>query len=335
MLKKLGRRADFLILSVLILHCSNGEAQENRPPARFEFSHSSMGTLFTIAGYGFDSLLAKETANAAFSLIDRFNLIMSDYNPESELMQLCRTSGSGNYIPVSGELFNVLQESLFWSRWSEGIFDITIGPYSQLWRRAGRKDLLPDSVQLQKTAHLVGYQNVKLDPGNQSVLLTKSGMQLDLGGIAKGYTVDKIFNLFSNKGFNMVLVDGGGDIRVGEAPLDSRGWKIRIMNGSGHDSIAYLSNCAIATSGDLYRFTEINGIRYSHIINPFTGYGIAIPRTVTVLASTCTEADVLASILSISGAENGFKLLQTRKEVSAFVMENAKIAKKVYRYPSP
>jgi thiamine biosynthesis lipoprotein len=335
MLKILGRRADFLILSVLILHFSNVEAQVNHPPVRFEFSHSSMGTLFTIAGYGSDSLLAKETASAAFSLIDRFNLIMSDYNPESELMQLCRRSVSSNYIPVSDELFHVLQESLYWSKWSDGIFDISIGPYSQLWRRAGRKDLMPDSAEFQKAAALVGYQNIKLDPANQSVLLTKSGMQLDLGGIAKGYTVDKIFNLFRNNGFDTVLVDGGGDIRVGEAPLDSHGWKIRIMNGDGQDSIAFLSNCAIATSGDLYRFTEINGIRYSHIINPFTGYGITIPRTVTVLAHTCTEADVLASILSISGPEDGFKILQRRKEVSAFIMENEKDKKKMFRYPCP
>ncbi len=335
MTKNSVRWTDFRWLLVFIFIFSNGQAQKNQIQNRFEYSHSSMGTLFTIVGYGSDSLHANETAMAAFSLIDHYNLIMSDYNPESELMQLCGRSGQESSIPVSTELFSILQESLYWSHWSAGIFDITIGPFSQLWRRAGRKDLLPDSAQLQKAATRVGYQYIKLDPSNQSVLLTKPGMQLDLGGIAKGYTVDMIFNLFQRNGFESVLVDGGGDIRAGAAPPGSHGWRIGIMNGSGLDSIAFLSNCAIATSGDLYRFSEINGIRYSHIINPFTGYGITVPRTVTVIAPTCTEADVLASILSISGPENGFILLQTRQKVSAFILESEKENRKVFQYPAP
>jgi len=229
----------------------------------------------------------------------------------------------------------VIQESIYWSEWSDGTFDITIGPYSQLWRRAGRKDLLPDSMQLQEAKALVGYQKIKLNRAERTVMLTKSGMQLDLGGIAKGYTVDKIYNHFKANGYTEVLVDGGGDIRVGKSPPGSEGWRIRIMNGNGLDSMAYLTNCAIATSGDLYRFTEIKGIRYSHIINPFTGYGITIPRTVTVIAPNCTEADVLASILSIMGAENGFELLKKSPEVSAFIVEIEKDEYKVIRYSYP
>ena len=335
MLNILSRRAHFMWILFFIFLFSELRMQEVPPQNRFEFSHSSMGTLFTIIVYGSDSLQIKQTAMAAFSMIDHLNLVMSDYNPESELMKLCRNSGPGKYIPVSSELFNVIQESIYWSEWSDGTFDITIGPYSQLWRRAGRKDLLPDSMQLQEAKALVGYQKIKLNRAERTVMLTKSGMQLDLGGIAKGYTVDKIYNHFKANGYTEVLVDGGGDIRVGKSPPGSEGWKIRIMNGNGLDSMAYLTNCAIATSGDLYRFTEIKGIRYSHIINPFTGYGITIPRTVTVIAPNCTEADVLASILSIMGAENGFELLKKSPEVSAFIVEIEKDEYKVIRYSYP
>lgn len=335
MLKFLKKWKDFLLLTGVVFIFLDVNAQENQDPNRFEFSHSSMGSLFTIIGYGSDSILQQETAKAAFLMVDRLNLIMSDYNPESELMKLCRTAGQGEYIPVSGELFAIIQESQRWSVWSGGIFDITVGAYSQLWRRAGRKDQIPDSSQLEKAASVVGYHDIQLDTANHSVKLVNPGMQLDLGGIAKGYTVDKIFNLFRNNGFDTVLVNGGGDIRVGENPPGTQGWKIRIENENGRDSISFLSNCAIATSGDLYRFTEINGVRYSHIIDPFTGFGITIPRTVTITAPACMEADVLASILSISGARVGFGLLKNLKDVNALIVEVEKDGKKILQYSSP
>ena len=326
---------DFLLLVGVISFFIKVNAQQIHDQIRFEFSHSSMGSLFTIVGYGSDSLRAKETALTAFSMIDRFNLIMSDYNPESELMQLCRRSGQENYTQVSSELYDIIWQSLFWSEWSKGIFDITVGTYSQLWRRAGRKDLLPDPHQIDKAASTVGFQYIKLDSANQSVRLVKPDMQLDLGGIAKGYTVDKIFKLFRDKGFERILVDGGGDIMTGESPPGARGWKIRIENENGIDSVSFLSNCAIATSGDLYRFTEIDGIRYSHIIDPFTGYGISMPRTVTVSAPTCTEADVLASILSIIGPDRGFEMLKKLESVRALIIEMKNDEKKLFQYPNP
>lgn len=333
MFKYLERHTDFLGFLIFILFFSGAHAQKEAELKRFEYSHSSMGTLFTIIGYGSDSLHARETVMAAFSMIDHLNLIMSDYNPESELMKLCRKSGEGTYIPVSSELFQVIRESLHWSEWSGGIFDITIGPYSQLWRRAGRKDILPDSAQIKKIGNLVGYQFIKLDTPKQAVLLSRPGMQLDLGGIAKGYTVDKIYKFLKENGYDMVLVDGGGDIRVGNKPPTTDGWKVRIMGGNGSDSILVETNCAIATSGDLYRFTEIDGKRYSHIINPFTGYGISTSRTVTVIAPDCSEADVLASILSITGADKGFQLLGKREEVKVFMLELDNEELKEFSYP--
>jgi thiamine biosynthesis lipoprotein len=335
MRKNLGRRTGFLWFLLSIIPFSMSPAQENHDSFRFEYSHSSMGSLFTIIGYGSDTLHARAMANSAFSMIDRLDLIMSDYNPESELMKLSRQSGNGEFIPVTTELFHVIRQSLFWSAWTGGIFDITIGPFSQLWRRAGRKDVLPDSIQIHRAATRVGYQYIQLDTINQSVMLVKPGMQLDLGGIAKGYTVDEIFHFFKDQGYDRLLVDGGGDIRVGNNPPGTDGWKIRISGGNGLDSLVYLSDCAVATSGDIYRFAEINGKRYSHIINPFTGYGIQIPRTVTVIAPDCTEADVLASTLSIAGVKEGFRLLKKQKEVKALILEDRKGKLKEYRFASP
>ncbi|MBR9998491.1 MAG: FAD:protein FMN transferase [Cyclobacteriaceae bacterium] len=291
-----------------------------------------MGSLFTIVGYGSDTGKASRIAMASFAMVDSLNLIMSDYNPESELMRLSRLSGNGKWIPVSDELYEIIRESLCWSRRTDGLFDITVGAYSQLWRRAGRKEKIPDTLMLNNAASVVGFKYIKLNKNKQAVKLTKPGIQLDLGGIAKGYTVDRIFELFRSNGFDAVLVDGGGDIRTGENPPGSRGWKIVIETQYSTDSIAYVENSAIATSGDLFRFTEINGIRYSHIINPRTGYGITIPRTVTVTAPDCTTADVLSSFLSISGPDKGFKSLDKLDGVDAIIVEIENGDKKIYRY---
>jgi thiamine biosynthesis lipoprotein len=311
----------------------NTYAQEITAQERFDFSHTGMGSLFTITCYGTDPDHVKKTAETAFAMIDRFEGIMSDYNPESELMRLSRKSGQGTFIPVSDELFGIIQESLRWSEWSDGIFDITVGAYSQLWRRAGRKDQFPDSSELFKAAAVVGYHNIKLDAGTHSVKLVKPGMQLDLGGIAKGYTVDWIYDLFKKNGYNRILVDGGGDIRVGKSPPGKEGWAIALENYTGSDSIASKTNCAIATSGDLYRYIKIDSIRYSHIIDPQTGFGITTPRTVTVTAPSCLQADVLASILSVSGAEKGFELLENLENVSVMIVEIQNGNEKIYKYP--
>jgi len=325
----------FLCLSLFIFAKLTGYSQENDVLSRFEFSHSSMGSLFKIICYSTEETEVKQTAKIAFSIIDSLNLKMSDYLPESELMKLCRTSGKGIYKEVSEDLFNIISESIYWSRWSEGAFDITIGAYTQLWRRAGRKEILPAPDQLKKASIAVDYHFIKLDSMNRSVLLSNPDMQLDLGGIAKGYAVDRVFSIFEKRGYNYLLVDGGGDIRTGDAPPGTQGWKIALDNRIGNDSIIFISNVAIATSGDLYRFVEIDNIRYSHIINPATGYGITIPRIVTVTAPTCAQADVLASILNITGANKGFELLTKLTGITAMIVEGIPEEDMTsYRYPA-
>jgi FAD:protein FMN transferase len=326
-------RKEIQQILLMLLFVEGLFAQGSDDVRRFEFAHSGMGSLFTIVVYGTDLIRAEKTANSSFVLVDSLNLIMSDYNPESELMKLSKLSGNGKWIKVSEPLFDIITRSLDWSEWTDGSFDITIGVYTQLWRRAGRKEELPDSVSLKKASDVFGYRNIKINRKKRAVKLIRSGMQLDLGGIAKGYTVDRIFELFVQNGFKNVLVDGGGDIRTGGPPPGSDGWKIVIENQTMGDSLALLSNSAIATSGDLFRYTEINGNRYSHIIDPQTGYGVTTPRTVTVKAADCTTADVIASFLSISGPVEGFGYLEKLECVEAIVVEIENGQKKIYRYP--
>jgi thiamine biosynthesis lipoprotein len=161
------------------------------PPARqFQFAEPHMGTRFQITLYAPDEATAKAAARAAFDRIAELDGIMSDYRATSELMQLCRKAG-GQPVPVSADLFGVLKQSQALAKRTGGAFDVTVGPLTRLWRLSRRTQRLPAPDQLAQARALVGFDKVELDEANRSVRLATPGMQLDLGGIAKGYTADQ------------------------------------------------------------------------------------------------------------------------------------------------
>jgi thiamine biosynthesis lipoprotein len=311
------------ILFLLSVVALESPAQTSKPLQRFEYAHKSMGTLFRIICYAEDMAQSDRLSLEAFKRIDDLNNIMSDYLPESELNNLSRRSGNGEYIEVSTDLYEIIRLSYEWSERTNGIFDITVGPYTQLWRRAGRKDLLPTPEQIKKASESVGFKFIHLGENRQSVLLMKAGMQLDLGGIAKGFAVDEVYNLFTGAGLAHVLIDGGGDIRAGDPPPGREGWKIVLENLEEDRQVVQLANAAIATSGDLYRYILIDSVKYSHIIDPRTGYGLTIQKTVTVQAGSCTEADVLASALSIWEPKEGLLFLSSIPSTKAVILQES------------
>lgn len=298
---------------------------------RYEYSHQSMGTLFRIVCYAENKSLSDRLSKEAFKRIDTLNYIMSDYLPGSELNHLCRQSGSGQFIEVSPELFNIIQLSYNWSTATAGIFDITIGPLTRLWRRAGRLETLPTREQLNLAMEHTGYINIRLDSSHKAVLLMKPNMQLDLGGIAKGFAVDEVYRIFNNSGISCLLVDGGGDIRTGIPPPGSKGWKIVLENFQEPPKVLYVSNEAIATSGDLYRSVVIDSVKYSHIIDPRTGYGLTHLKSVTIQAKNCTDADVLASVVSIMGPRDGRRFLRKYPDTKAIIIQEEKGKVKQYK----
>jgi thiamine biosynthesis lipoprotein len=313
------RQLNFLVLFILItLEVSARIPDELQ---RFEFTHKSMGTLFRIVCYAESEELAQKVTNKAFQRIDELNQIMSDYSPDSELNRLSRQSGNGKYIEVSEDLYKIINLSYQWSQRTNGVFDVTIGPYSQLWRRAGRKESLPTTREIREASKSVGYKYIRVDPDRNAVLLSMTKMQLDLGGIAKGFAVDEVFQIFKESGIDRVLIDGGGDIRVGEPPPGKPGWRVVLENMEKNNQVIYLSNASIATSGDLYRYILIDSVKYGHIIDPRTGYGLTVSRTVTIQSDNCTEADVLASVISILGPDEGMGFLSSIPDVKVVIVQ--------------
>ncbi len=291
---------------------------------RFEQFRMQMGTKVRIVLYADSEDDARKSASAAFDRIQQLDEILSDYNPESELMRLCR-NGHERPTQVSPELFFVLEKSVRYSILSWGAFDVTVGPLVTLWRQARRTEQLPSAESLKKAQSLVSYKNLLAHPDKSTVFLRRSGMKLDLGGIAKGYAVDQALAVLSTYGIKSALVDAGGDIGVSQAPPGRQdGWRISIQNPAGaglaEEATVVLRQGAVATSGDAEQFVEIAGRRYSHIVDPRTGFGVQHSASVTVIAPDCITADALATALSVLPPQEGIELAESQRGVACYII---------------
>jgi thiamine biosynthesis lipoprotein len=287
---------------------------------RFEFKQVHMGTEFRIVLYAPDEATAKKASDAAFARIAQLDGIMSDYKSTSELMQLCKKAGA-EPVPVSDDLLAVLTRALEISRLTDGAFDVTVGPIVRLWRRARRTLMVPDAEELAKARKLVGYEQVQIDAQKHTVRLTAKGILLDLGGIAKGYAAQAALEVLRRHGIRRALVAGGGDIVVGDAPPDAKGWKIGIapLDNPTAKPSRYLSltSAAVSTSGDTEQYVEIGGKRYSHIVDPKTGLGLTTRMAVTVINTDGKTSDGLATGLCVLGPQRGLELIEKLESAAA------------------
>lgn len=276
---------------------------------RFEFTHPQMGTIFRIVVYASDSVTANNATQKALVRLDELNLRLSDYREDSEVNTLCRTAGSGEYIKVSPDLWNILQESVKAAQLSEGNFDVTIGPLTQLWRRMKRQKQLPTPTQISDAKAKIGIEKIVFNKVNQSVMLETKGMRLDFGGIGKGFAEDEMMKILKQNGIKSALIEAGGNIVVSNSPADSpKGWETIINNKK-----YFLKNCGISTSGDAYQFVEIDGKKYAHILDPKTGIGYAEPHQISIIAKDGTKSDWISTALYLMPQEKGKKLAKKLK----------------------
>ncbi|MEM6316799.1 MAG: FAD:protein FMN transferase [Bacteroidota bacterium] len=287
---------------------------------KHQFSYPKMGTQFRLTLYTIDTLQAKKLAEKSFRKVDALNAIFSDYDPTSELSQLSKSAGTGQKVKVSKELWAILKMSKKFYGKSNGAFDITIGPLSKLWRSMIRQQKVFDEARIQQAKSKVGFEKIKFYPFSRKVQLTTKGMRLDLGGIAKGYTVDAIVAILKKHNIRQFMVDGGGDLYVGAAPPQQSAWFVKTLarkEGLKPTTIP-LTHTAIASSGDTYRFIEWKGVRYSHIVDPRTGYGVTDRKIINVQAKNCAKADAIASILNILVGEEYTNFIKKEKGFHVF-----------------
>lgn len=286
-----------------------------------------MATTFRIAVHAETQAQASAAADAAFKRIADLNAVCSDYEPNSELMQLCNT-GPNKPFKASEDLFSIVSRALELSRLTEGAFDITCGNLSHLWRRTKRTHKLPPADRLQQALTSTDWHAVQLDAKSHTITLLKPGMLLDLGGIAKGYAADAGLRLLREHAITRALVMAGGDIAIGDPPPGTDAWEIKLRqfasaNAEEDLTTVRLHNCAVSTSGDLYQYTEIDGTRYSHIVSPFTGLGLKERIACSVIAPDCTTSDALATAMCVLGRKRGEETAAKAKGVTTRFAQQA------------
>ncbi len=315
-----GRIAAWSVVLVVVLSwCLPVDASERL--SRFTFSRKAMGVEFTIVLYASEKSQANRAARAALDRITSLDAVFSDYSETSELMRLCSRAVPGRAESASEDLVRILGRSQQLARMSRGAFDVTVGPLTKLWRRARRRKVLPPAQRLSEARRVVGYGYLAVDRCGRHVTLARAGMRLDLGGIAKGYAVDRAIEILARHGIRRAMVDGSGDIALGDPPPGRRGWRVAVASLKNPDAtptrVLDLANAAVATSGDAYQSVTINGRRYSHILDPRSGVGLSIPSSVTVVAPDATTADGLASAISVMGPGPGIGLAERTRGVQA------------------
>lgn len=317
------KRLDLLLLLVpFMLQTSILTGQSLQ---RYESESQHMGTTFQIILYAENDSLARLGSEKAFNRIDELNSIISDYIPNSELSRLSQKSGTGEEMKISPPLFDLLVQSVEISIETDGWFDITIGPYTHIWRGLNRMfaPALPDSAELANARSRVGFSMISLNPDTQTAELTKPGMRLDPGGIGKGFAADKALQILRDMGIPIALINAGGDISAGNPPPNKDGWSVAIPVQVSEDSTFFekiiIANRSVNTSGSLYQSVEIDGKNYSHIINPKTGLGHTEQVQVSVIATDGADADAFATALNVMPTADAQKLVESRPDLEAVI----------------
>jgi thiamine biosynthesis lipoprotein len=273
---------------------------------KFSFERPLMGTKFGVVCYAESRVVAEKAAEKAFSKAEEINAVASDYLPESEL-SLLSTKSVGAPVPLSPLLFDLLDHSRRIAEATGGAFDPTLGRMTKLWRETRTSGRLPDAEHLAAARYACGWRHFTLDPEARTITLLRKNMAFDLGGIAKGYAADQMLDSLATSGIRQALVTAGGDIRLGDAPPGRAGWNVALktFDVGKNEEILTLSNAAVSTSGDLHQSVVIDGVSYSHILDPSTGLGLTRRVAASVIADNAKISDALATAACVLGPDGG------------------------------
>lgn len=301
-------------------------------PNRAESIAFTMGTVARITAEG---ERAEEAVAAVTAELDRLTAIFDRFRPYGDLAAV--NAAGGEWVKVSGEVMTLLEEALFLAELSGGSFDPTIAPVVDLWGfvevdhehgsdsptpMAGHKP--PDPNELARVHKTVGYRGVEIDRENGRVRLTVPGQQIDLGAVAKGYAADRAAELLRQQGVERALIDLGGDIYALGTRPDGTPWRLGIRHPRVQGQllgIVRASDVAVATSGDYERYFEYQGVRYSHILDPKTGWPAQEVISVTVVAPSGVWADALSTAAFVLGKERGAALLESLDGVEGIIVD--------------
>ncbi len=270
------------------------------PPIRYQQTHAAMGTEFTLTLFAPDQPTAVHVAAAAFDEIDRLEALLSNYRPSSELSRISREAAT-RPVFTDPETFRFLDRFLFWSRQSNGAFDLTVGPLLRAWGFFFHTGRVPSSSELRALRSHIGWQHLQLDPAARSIRFTHhASMELDPGSIGKGFAVDAVIALLREQGITAAFLSAGNSTLYGlGAPPGSTGWPVNIPDPHHLGRAAatvLLHDTSLSTGACTEKFFLHNGHRYCHIFDPRTMRPVEAMLQTTVIDPSATDSDALSTI---------------------------------------
>jgi thiamine biosynthesis lipoprotein len=295
---------------------------QQRGPEVLKRAQFMMGTVVEITLIARDDQQAADAIRGAFQEVRRIEDLMSRRIKGSDVWRVNRAAGKGDVV-VSRDLLFVIRVGLEASRLSGGAFDMTVGSLVSLWDRCWREDRTPSPDEVSRALGLMGSQYLEMDEDRQTLFLKRPGMELALGGIAKGYAVDRAFRFLQSRGFTDLIVNAGGDLRTGGTKFGAP-WVVGIQDPRNKTRVMAtiaVKDGAIATSGDYERYFIKDGVRYHHILDPVTGFPARASRSVTILADELIWADALATAVFVLGGERGMPLIEELQGTEALIVD--------------
>lgn len=329
-----------LYVVITCLQAGFGQAQ-TKPLLLFHDVHSAMGSEFTIDLYAPDQESAQQWMQLSFDEVDRIEALLSNYRPSSELSRISRDAGA-HPVTTDPETFGFLQTALEWSERSDGAFDITVGPLMRAWGFFFNHGRIPSDTELASLRAQTGWRNIRLSPDTRSVFFTnRVGMELDPGGIGKGYAVDRIVALLHEQHVAAALISAGSSSIYGlGSPPGKNGWRIQVPDPTHPASTltsVVLKDTSLSTSGCTEKFFVKDGHRYCHILDPHTMHPVENMLQTTVVAPSTIDSDALSTTTFVMGADAAARLLQSLPNTSAVIVSGTPTVAAFHavRWPQP
>ncbi len=284
-----------------------------------------MGSKFEITLVDKDSLSAEKNIDKSIDEIRRIENLISEWKPETQISEVNKNAGI-KPVKVDPEVFALTEKGIYFSKLTDGAFDISIVAMDKIWKFDDSMNELPSEESIKNSVKNVGYQNIILDKTNSTIFLKNKGMKIGFGSIGKGYAADKTRELMKSFGVKAGIINASGDISTWGTQPDGKLWAIGINDPFKDDKIAavlYLKENAVTTSGSYEKYAEIHGKRYSHIMNPKTGYPSTGLTSVTVIGPNATMANGFSTSIMVLGKKEGLKLIKKFPEYQYLIIEDS------------
>ena len=284
-----------------------------------------MGSRFDITVVANDSSKANQYINLAVEEISRIERLISSWDPNSQTSEINQNAGI-QPVTVDPELFGLIERALAISQLTDGAFDISFASMERIWKFDGSMKEMPSEKAITNSVSLVGFQQIQIDKTKLTVFLPEKGMRIGFGAIGKGYAADKAKALLMEQGVTSGIINASGDMNTWGKQPSGEEWKVAItnpMNKSEAFALLPVSDQAVVTSGDYEKYVELNGVRYTHIIDPRTGYPATGLISVTVFAQSAELADALATSVFVMGRDAGLDRINQLPSVECIIIDEA------------